>query len=146
MISKISQDSLFPHGTIETLKENSISTAVASQLFRDGLLSFDPSEKEELNNFEYFELDFVSSLLNSGLTLTSVEFLLSKLEKPYCYSINELFFDFKNKEWKMFPVFIEPEVEELIENIIEDEDLERLGEIKNRIVEFLDEYKDKKDD
>jgi len=112
---------------------------VASQLFESGFLSFDPAGIEELNALEYYELDFVCRLFNSGLSSESVKTLLSKLDKPYSYDITKVYYAFKNKDWEIMPVLKEPSVEELIENIIEDEDYERLKEIHNLLTKIIEE-------
>lgn len=139
MIRKIDQESLFSHNLEETLNELSISIATATQLFEDGYLSLDPSKRTELNEFDYQELRFISSLFNSELSLESVKTLLSKLEKPYYYDISKVYFNFKNKEWEMIPVPEEPSAEDLIEGLIEEEDFDRLIEMGDRIQYFLEQ-------
>lgn len=141
MITRITQESLFPYNTNEILNELSVSLAAATQLFEGGFLSFDPAEIEELNALEYYELYFVCRLFNSGLSSESVKTLLSKLDKPYCYDITKVYYAFKNKEWEMIPIPEEPSIEELIDNIIEDEDHERLKEIYNWITKIIEENK-----
>jgi len=139
MISRIEQDSLFPYDLNEILIKHSLSIASVSQLYEDDYLSFDPSEKSELNAFEYYELDFVCSLFTSGMSLDSIKTLLLKLNKPYCYDISKVYFDFTSKNWEIIPVPAVPEVEDLINNLIEDEDFERLKEIKDRLTKILGE-------
>ncbi|HMN25192.1 MAG TPA: hypothetical protein PKE38_11855 [Ignavibacteriaceae bacterium] len=139
MISPLEQDSLFPYDLIETLKKHSLSIASVTQLYEDNYLSFDPSEKTELNSFEFYELDFVCSLFTSGISLDSIKTLLSKLDKPHSYNISKVYFDFNSKDWVKIPIPAEPEVEDLINNLIQEEDFERLTEIQARIKEALDE-------
>lgn len=139
MISRIEQDTLFPYELVEILNKHSLSIATVTQLYEDDYLSFDPSEKSELNAFEYYELDFVCSLFTSGMSLDSIKTLLSKLNKPYCYDISKVYFDFNSKNWALIPVPEEPDFEDLINNIIEDEDFDRLEEIKDRLTKILEE-------
>lgn len=139
MISRIEQDSLFPYDLNEILIKHSLSIASVSQLYEDDYLSFDPSEKSELNAFEYYELDFVCSLFNSGLSLDSIKTLLSKLAKPYSYNISNVYFDFNSKDWVRIPIPVEPSIEALIDNLIEEEDFERLEDIFNKIRLIIEE-------
>lgn len=139
MISKMEQDSLFPYDLVEILSKHSLSIASVTQFYEDEYLSFDPSEKTELNAFEYYELDFVCSLFTSGMSLDSIKTLLSKLDKPYCYDISNVYFNFNSKDWEKIPVPAEPEIEDLINNLIEEEDFERLVAIQVRVKEALDE-------
>lgn len=139
MISKIDQDSFFPYELVEILNKHSLSIASVTQLYEDDYLSFDPSEKTDLNAFEYYELDFVCALFTSGMSLGSFKTLLSKLNKPYCYNISTVYFDFKSKDWEKIPIPEEPEIEDLINNLVEEEDFERLEEIKDRLTKILEE-------
>lgn len=144
MIDKVKQDSLFPQLTTEVLAELSTSIATASQLFEDDYLSFDPALKFKLNAFEYHELVFVITVFNSGLSLESVRTLLSMLEKPYQYDISKVYFDFKSKEWQSYPE--PPTAEELIEDIIEEGDIDKLNEIFSRINDVLEQNKKNSDE
>lgn len=139
MISKIEQDSLFPYEFVEILNKYSLSIASVTQLYEDDYISFDPSEKSELNAFEYYELDFVCSLFNSGLSLDSIKTLLSKLAKPYSYNISNVYFDFNSKDWVRIPIPVEPSIEALIDNLIDEEDFERLEDIFNKIRLIIEE-------
>lgn len=144
MISKMEQDSLFPYDLVEILSKHSLSIASVTQLYEDDYLSFDPSEKTELNAFEYYELDFVCSLFTSDLSLDSIKTLLSKLNKPYCYDISKVYFDFTSKDWEKIPLPEEPElpaIEDLINNLVEEEDYEKLEDIHSHILNILAERK-----
>ncbi len=137
MIKKVTQNTLFSYNTKEILNELLISPAIIAQLWNDGYLSFNPSEKDELNAFEYYELNFVSTLFNSGISLNSIKCFLSTLDKPYCYDISKLYFNFINREWEMLPVPEEQSAEELVEDIIAEENVEKLFIIQERINEYL---------
>lgn len=139
MINRIEQDSLFPYDLTETLNKHSLSIASITQLYEDAYLSFNPSAKSELNAFEYYELDFVCSLFTSGMSLDSIKTLLSKLDKPFSYNISNVYFDFKSKDWQKIPVPAEPVIEDLINNLIEEEDFERLGVVFNKIKLVIEE-------
>lgn len=141
MISQIEQDSLFPYDLNEILTKHSLSIASVTQFYGDDYLRFDPSEKTALNAFEYYELDFVCSLFTSGMSLDSIKTLLSKLDKPYCYDISEVYFNFNSKDWEKIPVPEEPAVEDLINDLIEEEDFERLKNINVHITDILDNIK-----
>ena len=91
---------------------------------------------DELNEGQEIEFHFIGSLFKSGLSLISVETLLARLEKPYCYDLQSVYFDFLKNDWE-YQLRI-PEVEEQIEELIENEENDVLLEIKNRIEEYLD--------
>jgi len=134
-IKKIEQESLFTQNRDDLLDRLTISLANATLLFENNFISFDPTTKKELNEFEYHELLFCGSLFTSGLSLDSIKTLLSKLDKPYSYSIANNYFNFLTKVWQ--PQEAPPDVDELIEELVRDEDTEKLKELKERIEEYL---------
>lgn len=129
------QQGLFNHtmGEVDNLGCGEFQRGI---LFNSGLLSFDSKEKNELDELEFTELMFLHSLyFDSGLPKEIILSMLSSLEKPYTYSLEDMYWDFKEKKWKDFPVFEEPEIEELIEKLEDDEDYEKLEELKE-LIEF----------
>ena len=69
-------------------------------------------------------------------SLISVESLLARLEKPYRYDLQSVYFDLLKNDWE-YQLRI-PEVEEQIEELIGNEENDVLLEIKDRIEEYLD--------
>jgi hypothetical protein len=139
-ISKVNQQSLFNYSTKDSLSEFQTPLAITSGWYKTGFLSFDPIDKPELDEFKYQELRFVASLFKSGLSLRSVEILLEKLEKPYVYNISSIYYNFIKAEWDYLPITEEPdeiEIEDQIDILIENEEVEVLEEIKDKIETFL---------
>ncbi len=127
------QQGLFKYNWDE-VKKNGSSKYQAEVLFNLNLLSFNPAEIRELDYLEFTELVFLKTLFfDSGLPKENILTMLSGLEKPYCYSFNENYWDFQKGEWKDFPVLKEPEIEDLIERLAEEEDFDRLKALKESI-------------
>jgi hypothetical protein len=131
-----SQESLFNTSVDELLKQYKITPAIVTGWYKSGYLSFDPPAYDELNNRQEIEFHFIGSLFKSELSLTSVESLLARLEKPYCYNLQSVYFDFMKNDWE-YQLRI-PEVEEQIEELIDNEENNVLLEIKDQIEEYLD--------
>ncbi len=131
-----SQESLFNTSVDKLLKQYKITPAIVTEWHKSGYLSFDPLVYDELNEGQEIEFHFIGSLFKSGLSLISVETLLARLEKPYCYDLQSVYFDFLKNDWE--DQLRIPEVEEQIEELIENEENDVLLEIKNRIEEYLD--------
>jgi len=120
----------------DDVRKNGISKFQTELLFNFNLLSFNPKGKEDLEGYELTELIFLKTLyFDSGLPKEIVLSMLSALEKPYSYSLENICWDFKEKEWKYFPVLEESEIEKLIEKLEEDENYEKLKELKE-FIEF----------
>lgn len=137
-VNKVTQEELFVYDKDELLWEYSFTNSMLTQLFEDNYLTYDPAGKDKLSALEFYELRFIISIFSSDLSLSSVKTLLSALEKPYCYDISKMYYDFISKEWQPLPVFEEPTAVELIEKIIEDEDYESLEYLKEVIENALD--------
>ena len=131
-----SQESLFNTSVDELLKQYKITPAIVTMWYKSGYLSFDPLAYGDLNERQEIEFHFIGSLFKSGLSLISVESLLARLEKPYRYDLQSVYFDFIKNDWE-YQLRI-PEVEEQIEELIDNEENNVLLEIKGQIAEYLD--------
>jgi len=95
-----------PEFPIFELEDHNISksgakTEEASQLYHMGILSFNPLGKTEFPRADIEELAFLKKIYyDSGLDSKAVLAMLAKLEKPYRYSFDNIFWDFGSKEWK----------------------------------------------
>ncbi|MDO8571032.1 MAG: hypothetical protein Q7R97_05625 [Candidatus Daviesbacteria bacterium] len=140
MIVPNRQTDLFKH----KLTESGCSLHQADLLFKENLLSFNPTGKEEYEGFEIEELRFLKSLyFDSGFSINIVEAMLSKLEKPYGYSFNKIYWDYGSQEWKELPNIdsyindnlrdiIFDNFDEFLDNLCEDDTAE-LSTIKDAI-------------
>ncbi len=131
-----SQESLFNTSVDELLKQYKITPAIVTEWYQSGYLSYDPLAYDELDEGQEIEFHFIGSLFKSGLSLKSVETLLARLEKPYRYDLQSVYFDLLKNDWE-YQLRI-PEVEEQIEELIGNEENDVLLEIKDRIEEYLD--------
>ncbi len=112
----------------------------AKLLFDQGLASFNPAEKEAFEGYEVRELVFLKTLyFDSGLPKENVLAMLAGLEKPYSYSFDEIYWNFYRKEWNYLPAPEQPEIEELVDQLVEDEDFSRLKSVKESIEVILKE-------
>ncbi|MDP2749472.1 MAG: response regulator [Nanoarchaeota archaeon] len=101
------------------INESGCSLNQAILLFKEHLLTFNPEEKDEHEGFEIEELKFLKSLFfDSGLPMNIVKAILSKLEKPYSYSFNDIYWDFGSSEWKYLPPDIEVYITDNLQDII----------------------------
>lgn len=95
------QLSFFRYTWEQLENEYNCSRQKALQLYRLGLLSFDPADKETLEEFELRELVFLRTLyFDSGLSEDIVNRMLSRLEKPYYYSFSEIVWDCGEQSWE----------------------------------------------
>jgi len=147
------QPDLFPESWEQILRERNISQSQARVLFEEGLLSFNPALKVQLFAFEIKELTFLKVIyFDSGFSNSVVHTLLHGLKRPYCYSFQEIYWDFGASEWK----FMESHPDRFREKIIQEEfpelvcsylseceNVDSVIEIRNeankRIDHFLDE-------
>ena len=120
----------------EILEDFNLSFASVDILYQKKLLSFNPSTRDSLTEGEFLEIKFISSLYNSGLSFSSVETLLSKLDRPNGYYKKENCFDFSFDRWrdlndKSYAI-------KIIYELIESKETENLIEIKSIIDEYID--------
>ncbi len=125
MIHQNLQETLFKTSQAEVLTTTKMPLAIFSQWHKDGLISFNLAEKQEVSESESLECFFISKLFSSNLSLEILNTLLSKLSKPYSYNVNEIYFDVFKNEWEYLPVIPNDKdiVNEYIDNLkAKDED------------------------
>lgn len=130
---------LFPVTASGVLKEIGLPAAMGTLLFDKGFLGFDPTSTNDLTPAEAAELEFVGSLFASGLTMPFIEGMLADLEEPYSYSIHDIYWDWRNANWRNLPTPPpgDETVEEYISQCYFDNDAFRLIEIRDRIEDML---------
>ena len=69
------------------------------ELFRQGVLSFDPSEVSTWTQSLSSEVAFFSSLLEEGLSLEHIIRFAKKLDAPYQYDPHNLVYSFAKQKW-----------------------------------------------
>jgi hypothetical protein len=115
--------------------ETSVSLDEMKRWYEAGWLSFDPAVVNEYDERESVEVQFVKAVVRFGLSDAMIHKILSTLNKPYCYNTNETFYSFERDSWITLPPAPDPmeTIEENIESLIENENLEVLELIKERI-------------
>ena len=139
--ASIGQLNLFPIIPREVCQRIGLNWLSAVELYNTGLLSFDPRNKEQLDEPEETELIFLGSLVVGGCDKDFLESLLTKLKKPYQYRINEMYYYWPSREWRLLPKETEFDnqsvFEEWIEELEQDNDIEQLEELQDIVKSAL---------
>ena len=69
------------------------------ELYKEGLLSFDPASDVNKTHSLQPEIGFFSSLLSHNLTIENIKELCKGLDSPYQYDPYKLLYSFKKKRW-----------------------------------------------
>jgi hypothetical protein len=73
-------------------------------LYEEKLLNWKPSLKKWIDSNQKIELDFLYTLrFKNCLPESQVKKMLFQLKKPYRYSFDSIYWDFKERVWKYFP-------------------------------------------
>lgn len=129
------QPTLFKRSLKEFLKETGVDINELHQWFELGWLSFDPKIQKVYDDKEYNEVMFIKELVRLGLPKEKIIYLLSQLEKPYCYSYNDVYWDFNKNEWKEFSQVINEYLDNNIREVVTenlDSYLEDLSEERDK--------------
>jgi hypothetical protein len=110
-MSEQSQLKLFPMTVQEILSVIPLSINHAELLYREGLISFQPEPAKKLQPKEQAELFFVGTLAKNPIPLEAIKYLLQTLRSPYAYSFKDVFFDWVQGTWRVFPSGSQPEKE-----------------------------------
>lgn len=133
--ANIDQLSLFPIIPREVCQRIGLNWLSVVELYNTGLLSFDPRDKQQLDEPERTELIFLGSLVVGGCDKDFLESLLTKLKKPYQYHINEIYYYWPSREWRLLPKETELDnqsiFEEWIEELKQDNDIGQLEELQD---------------
>ncbi|HSO71635.1 MAG TPA: hypothetical protein VLR91_03190 [Thermodesulfobacteriota bacterium] len=110
-MSEHSQLKLFPMTVQEILSVIPLSINHAELLYHEGLISFQPEPAKKLQPKEQAELFFVGTLAKNPIPLEAIKYLLQSLRAPYAYSFKDLFFDWIQGTWRIFPAGGQPDKE-----------------------------------
>lgn len=76
---------------------------LAELLYQEKLLSWKPNFKKDITKTQFAELDFLYTLrFRNGLSETLVKQMLSQLKKPYKYTHDCIYWDFKLRKWRYY--------------------------------------------
>ena len=112
----------------------------AIRLRRDRLISFDPVNQASLDDSQAAELTFLGSLVLAGCSRSLLRALLRDLHRPYCYDIDQIFYDWHSEHWKLRTWDADPEGAffELLERLRERNRHDALINIQGWLDEALD--------
>mgnify|MGYP001078020682 FL=1 len=126
------QSSLFKRNREEFIEEVGIDLKTLKMWHQLNLLGFDPEKQEIFDEKEVIEVRFLKGLINSGLSFEKIISMLSKLPRPYCYTFDQIYWDFDQEQWISLDKLMEERVNDYVQ-----ENYEEL--IDGYIEEFLDE-------
>ena len=112
------QPALFKRSLKEFLKETGVDINELHQWFELGWLSFDPKTQKVYDDKEYYEIMFIKGLVRLGLPKEKIIYMLSQLEKPYCYNHNDVYWDFNKNEWTEFSQVIDKYLDDNMHEIV----------------------------
>ncbi len=120
----------------------------AKKLYDDKWLSFDP--ERAIINLSGMEAEFIflGTLVAAGCDPYILKRLLRGLEKPYCYNISEIYYDWKSQCWKELPIDEQNDLEpsDIVDKLIEVNDTEALLELKELVDDAIQDLDDEMDD
>jgi len=132
------EESLFKRNREELVEEVGVDLKTLKMWHQVNLLSFDPEKQEIFDEKEVIEVRFLKGLINSGLPFEKIISMLSKLPRPYCYTFDEIYWDFNREQWISLDKLMEQRVDDYLQ-----ENYEEL--IDDYIEEFLDEKEENED-
>ena len=146
MIFPILQSTLFKTSKKEVLENYKVSETEASKWYKLNYLSFDFDSLSEFEESQFLEIIFINKLINSCKNDTFFNYLLSKLQKPYSYNYNKIYFDIFEGEWKELPLVkeisdfsFEKIVDELLDNCKEEDKIEVISDYISQLSSRLKE-------
>lgn len=144
------QESLFKRTKSEFIEETGVNLNTLRKWREMRLISFNPDQKELFDERELEETRFIKTLIQSGLSFETVQTMLSKLKKPYCYNFKQMFWDFEKEEWISIDRLVESRYEhyldenylELLEDCLKElsKELEDNIENKNKNIYEIGDY------
>ena len=132
---------LFPTRPREVCRAIKLNWMAALYLRDAGWLSFDPESISELNEGQEAELIFLGSLVVAGCDNAMLEQMLHDLKKPYQYSLERIFYDWRKNQWSVLPSMtsLEPEefLREWLDELVEQENEKQLQQIEQLVAKAL---------
>ena len=129
------QNTLLKTSKKEILESYKVSEKEASKWHKLNYLSFDFDNLDDFEEPQFLELIFINKLFASCKNEIVINYLLEKLQKPYSYNYNKIYFDVFENEWKELPVktlisdySFDEIVNELLEDYNEDDKIQIISE------------------
>lgn len=135
MIYPVLQNTLLKTSKKEILESYKVSEKEASKWHKLNYLSFDFDNLDDFEEPQFLELIFINKLIASCKNEIVINYLLEKLQKPYSYNYNKIYFDVFENEWNELPVktlisdySFDEIVNELLESYNEDNKIQIISE------------------
>ena len=129
------QNTLLKTSKKEILESYKVSEKEVSKWHKLNYLSFDFDNLDDFEEPQFLELIFINKLIASCKNEIVINYLLEKLQKPYSYNYNKIYFDVYENEWKELPVktlisdySFDEIVNELLEGYNEDDKIQIISE------------------
>jgi len=137
-VNDYGQRRLFPIDLRDLAESIGLDWWAAKKLYGDNWLSFDPETAVVDNDSQESEFRFLGSLVAAGCDPRMLRRLLSGLERPYCYDLNRVCYDWTDRCWKDLPSR-NPRLSgvQVIAELEEDQDQDGLSDIQNRVQNAL---------
>jgi hypothetical protein len=143
--SGLNKDIPFPHCKVEMKNDSLLADLtqydfyLVQLLHHEKFLSWKPTLKKKLNSEHIAELDFLYTLrFKNNLSEAQVRLMLSTLQKPYKYSFDCIYWDFKERAWKYFQELPELKVLDNPDALLADNKKEIYIEEKQKQSELFD--------
>ncbi len=131
------QRNLFSRNPKEVCAQIGLQWFAAMNLYADGYLSVSPDIITDLDDGQEAELLFVGTLAVWANDHVLLDRLLLGLQKPYCYRLDQIWYDWRKHEWQAFP---EPEetdpetvLNEWLDTLASEGNIEQLRYLKEQI-------------
>jgi len=98
------QTLLYPRSARELCVSIGLKWEAANDLHQNGWLSFDPRSGVALDESQECELRFLGKLVVAGCDNRLLSTLLAGLERPYCYDVRQIYYDWHLQKWRVSPV------------------------------------------
>jgi hypothetical protein len=126
---------LFPPDLRDLAKSIGLDWWAAKKLYDDKWLSFDPEINTTDSSSREAEFIFLGTLVAAGCDPHMLKRLLETLEKPYCYHLSGMYYDWAKRCWEDFP---ETEILDIVSEYEGSGDLDSLEELKGFVQGAMD--------
>lgn len=148
---EMSESRSAPFTRNEFLELTDVSLKTLRQWYDIGYLSFDLLDLNSYNLYHIKEVIFIKKLKEQVISHDYLTKMLNQLIPPYIYSLKEIFWDFDDESWKSkFDLkkniedseFFLPQFYNTIRDLAEENKLDAIYELNNKIVLILNEYEE----
>lgn len=137
-----SQLFLFHAPTDEVLAELRVSVNEGHRWFENGWLTFDVQTQGSLSFVDEREIQFICSIVRSGISEALIDRLLRELRRPYCYDCDKVAYSFTHG-WVALPQrenpfdVVERHLPEWLNSLVDRDELDKLEAVRDQIDSLL---------